>query len=219
MTCAKIKICDVRTMEALRICQDNKVDFIGLHQIHPPVTAENIALFQEIVAASGEIQTVLLTKTVPMDEIVKLLKQVPFDYIQLHRPCTIDEIAELKDQTLRTTGREIGVIAVFQAMECNFDKVRQISRHTDFILFDSKYEGGSGETISVELLRQIAENCKGISYFVAGGLGPENVAETIRIANPYGVDVQSKLEVQSAKHVKDPEKVKNFVHNVRSCHF
>ena len=214
MSCTKIKICDVRTTEALQICKNNNVDFIGLHQINPPVTAENIVLFQNIVAASGDIKTVLLSQKVPIDEIVNLLKQVPFDYVQLHRTCSIVDVIELKNKTLHETGREIGVIAVFETRECNFDEVLGMSHYAEFILFDSDYRGGTGVKISTENLKQIAENCKGINYFIAGGLNPDNVKEVIRIAKPYGVDVQTGLE--SSKHIKDPEKVRAFVHNVRT---
>lgn len=214
MFCPKIKICDVRTMEALQICKDNNVDFIGLHQIESPITVENIVLFQNIVAASGGIKTVLLSKKVPIDEIVNLLKQVPFDYVQLHRTCSIIDILELKKKILDETGREIGVIAVFEARECNFDEVIEMSRYAEFILFDSDYKGGTGVRISIENLKQIVESCKGINYFIAGGLNPDNVKEVIRIVKPYGVDVQSGLE--SSKHIKDSKKVRDFVHNVRA---
>ena len=215
MSYTKIKICDVRTPEALQICQDNNVDFIGLHQIMPPITTENVALFRKIVAASGQIKTVLLSSQVPIDEIVNLLIQVPFDYVQLHRTCSINDVIELKNKVLHATGHKIGVIAVFEAKGCNFKKVLEMSLYAEFILFDSDYKGGTGVRISKENLKQIAENCKGINYFIAGGLNPDNVEEVIRIAKQYGVDVQTGLE--SSKHIKDPQKVKAFVHNVRSC--
>ena len=44
---------------------------------------------------------------------------------------------------------------------------------------------------------------------VAGGLDASNVADAIRIAQPWGVDASSRLE--SAPGIKDPEKVRQFV--------
>ena len=213
MSYAKIKICDVRTQEALQICKKNNVDFIGLHQINPPVTSENIKLFQKLVADSGDIKTVLLSKKVPINEIVDLLTLVPFDFVQLHRTCSIDDVRQIKDQVMNETGRRIGIIALFEADNCNYEEVIEMSCFAEFILFDSKYRGGTGIRISADNLKEIAEKCKGINYFIAGGLNPDNVEEVLRIAKPYGVDVQTGLE--SSKHIKDPQKVRCFVQKVR----
>lgn len=217
MSCVKIKICDVRNEEALQICKDNDVDFIGLHQINSPITKENIVLFQNIVGESGKIKTVLVTRKVPTDEIINLLLQVPFDYVQLHRTCSINDVIKIKEKVMKETGRKIGIIAVFEAKDCNFKRVCEMSHFTEFILFDSDYCGGTGIRISIEDLKNIAENCRGINYFIAGGLDPDNVGEVLRIAKPYGVDVQTGLE--SSKHIKDSRKVKVFVQNVRSYQF
>lgn len=49
---------------------------------------------------------------------------------------------------------------------------------------------------------------------VAGGLDASNVADAIRIANPWGVDASSKLE--TAPGIKDHEKVRAFVRAARA---
>jgi len=54
-----------------------------------------------------------------------------------------------------------------------------------------------------------------INTIIAGGLDASNVAEAIRIAQPWGVDASSKLE--SAPGVKDHEKMLRFVEAARNA--
>jgi phosphoribosylanthranilate isomerase len=62
---------------------------------------------------------------------------------------------------------------------------------------------GSGESFDWK-------RATGMRHIVlAGGLGPDNVAEAIRQARPWGVDACSKLE--RAPGLKDHEKVRRFV--------
>ncbi|HWO45250.1 MAG TPA: N-(5'-phosphoribosyl)anthranilate isomerase, partial [Methylomirabilota bacterium] len=49
--------------------------------------------------------------------------------------------------------------------------------------------------------------------FIAGGLEPGNVGKVVSRFKPYGVDVSSGVE--SSVRVKDPDKVRAFVHAVR----
>ena len=48
---------------------------------------------------------------------------------------------------------------------------------------------------------------------VAGGLSPDNVTQAIQCIQPYAVDVSSGIE--SAKGIKDSEKMKTFINSVR----
>ena len=52
---------------------------------------------------------------------------------------------------------------------------------------------------------------------LAGGLTPDNVADAIRIARPYAVDVSSGVEVAGRPGIKDPIKMRDFIHAVRGA--
>lgn len=216
MALCAIKICDVRSIEALQICKDSNVDYIGMHLINLPIRSDLLSMYREIVEKADHLKTVLLTKSVPFDILIPVLIEIPFDYIQIHRPCSIDEVVSIKNTIYSKTGREIGVISVFEARNCDYSLVVEMSQYADFILFDSHYRGGTGLRITQADLQAIANNCSGIKYFIAGGLTPDNVDDVLRIAHPYGVDVQTGVEVNGLKHVKDPYKINELVSRVRS---
>ncbi len=71
--------------------------------------------------------------------------------------------------------------------------------------------GGSGEVFNWALAREA--QLKGRPVFLAGGLTAVNVAEAVRQASPYGVDVASGVEASPG--VKDHEKVRAFIKAVR----
>jgi phosphoribosylanthranilate isomerase len=67
--------------------------------------------------------------------------------------------------------------------------------------------GGTGEAFNWDLAREA--HTWGRPIFLAGGLTPENVAEAIRRAQPYAVDVSSGVEAAPGR--KDPARIKAFI--------
>lgn len=69
--------------------------------------------------------------------------------------------------------------------------------------------GGSGKAFDWSLMpRELTQ-----PLILAGGLTPANVAEAIRIARPWGVDVASGIE--SSPGIKDAQKLADFIAAVR----
>lgn len=94
------------------------------------------------------------------------------------------------------------------------EKITKIGSLADYFLLDKYSEkayGGTGETFNWKSIKNLG------FYFpviLAGGLCPENVAEAVRIVNPFGVDASSKLEDKPGK--KDFKKVREFIKNAKS---
>ncbi|WP_266181542.1 phosphoribosylanthranilate isomerase [Dyella humicola] len=71
--------------------------------------------------------------------------------------------------------------------------------------------GGSGKAFDWTLMpKDLAQ-----PLILAGGLTPANVAEAVRIARPWAVDVASGIE--STPGIKDPQKMADFVRAVREA--
>jgi phosphoribosylanthranilate isomerase len=70
--------------------------------------------------------------------------------------------------------------------------------------------GGTGRAWDWELARPLLSTRR---VFIAGGLEPGNVGKVVSDFKPYGVDVSSGVE--ATIRVKDPDKVRAFIHAVR----
>jgi len=69
--------------------------------------------------------------------------------------------------------------------------------------------GGTGEVFNWTLAKKAAEKAR---IVLAGGLTADNVAEAVKTACPYAVDVSSGVETDG---IKDKDKIRRFIENVR----
>ena len=90
----------------------------------------------------------------------------------------------------------------------------------DFLLLDSyrsadKQIGALGLTHDWGISRRIVDRIH-VPVVLAGGLGPDKLAEAIRIVGPTGVDSKTRTD-QHASHAKDLERVRRFHEAARSA--
>ena len=211
----KIKICDIRDITTARFCAENGADFIGLHQIFAPISEDKISLFKEIKSVAGKLKLVLVTRERNLNNLLDLCLTVEFDYIQMHFPISIAEVKDFKTK-LRNCHCKSGLIAVVTPDKIDDVDIHALSEEVDFLLFDTSYHGGTGVCSSDEVVKKIINKAKGIKFFFAGGLNPNNVAEKIKLLNPFAVDVQTGVEINGQKHVKDLIKILSFIEEVKS---
>ena len=82
------------------------------------------------------------------------------------------------------------------------------------VLFDARQDGMAGGTGRTFDWNQIVPIAATRRVVIAGGLSPENVAECVRRAHPFGVDVRTGIESGGQK---DPAKMRAFVEAVRGA--
>ena len=92
-------------------------------------------------------------------------------------------------------------VRVWQAIRVRSAEPRPVESCTEAVLLDGL---ANGQGFDWNLARGVADK-----VIVAGGLDGANVAEAIRIAQPWSVDASSRLE--SSPGVKDQQKMKRFI--------
>lgn len=109
--------------------------------------------------------------------------------------------------------------AVLVDDESAIDRAKIYAKYCDFILTDSGLApdtgiGASGLTHDWSIDARIVAEC-GKPVIMAGGLGPDNVAEAILTCKPYGVDSLTKTSIKyEGGHMeKDIELVRRFCQN------
>ncbi len=133
------------------------------------------------------------------ERICAVVEAARLDVVQLHGDERPSDIAKL--QGLR----------IWKALPvgAGFDAARMDDYDCEAILLDTATAnayGGSGRTFS---WREAIEANGNRRIIVAGGLGPDNVADAIRTLRPWGVDASSRLESSPGR--KDAERVEAFV--------
>lgn len=149
-----------------------------------------------------DITSVGVFVNAPVDLVAGLLQDGVLAMAQLHGQEDATYVEALKKQTGRP------VIQAF-SIRTQEDVQRAFASPADYILLDQG-SGGSGQTFDWSLLEDadVLEEADHTTesgrrqpkpFFLAGGLGAENLAEAIRKVHPFAVDLSSSLETDGKK--------------------
>ncbi len=141
------------------------------------------------------------------EKMLEIARTVGLDRVQLH--------GEESPAAVQRLGRSLPVIKAVRVKK-SF-RAAQLARfkHASALLldgFDAKQWGGTGQTFDWRIAQRAR---RGAKLFLAGGITPENVAQAIRTAKPYAVDVCSGVEAKPGK--KDPKRLKAFMREVEKA--
>lgn len=204
----KVKICGVKTEPALEAALEGGADFVGFNFFPPsPRSLAPDAARELAEQVRGRARTVAVLVD-PDDALLRrLVATVEPDLLQLHGKESPERAAEIARQYGRPVIKALSVTAAADA-----DRAAAYRDVTAFVLFDAKapsasvIPGGNGLTFDWHLLDGVRGR---FDYFLSGGLTPDNVAEAIRIAQPFAVDVSSGVEM--APGVKSPDLIRRFL--------
>lgn len=222
MTNTAVKICGLQSVEVLKSMINLPIDYIGFvfaksrRQVSPGQAAEMAGVLRSWTTGNRPSAAGVFVNP-SLEELSRVLSEVPLDAVQLHGEETPQFCREVKERfpvslikAVSLRGESPG--GYLSGLEGWEDSIDALLLDT----FDPVYGGGSGKTFAWETIPEFREWCRyhGIPLFVAGGLQPGNVNELIARYGPDGVDVSSGVE--SAPGVKDIAKVKAFVERVKT---
>ena len=227
----KIKICGLSRDEDISFVNEAKPDYCGFI-IHFPKSHRNVTpdRARELIRGlDRSICPVGVFVNEPMETILSLTEDGTLGAVQLHGQESTEYVEELKEKLRQQEaaasagqrevdapagqkisgceggrGRTVTLIQAFKILSAE-DVKRAGESAADYILLDRGT--GTGLTFDWNLVQEM-----GRPYFLAGGLGADNLEEAIHKMHPFAVDLSSAVETDK---VKDREKIKRVVELVR----
>jgi phosphoribosylanthranilate isomerase len=202
-----IKICGVTSIEDALAAVELGADALGLNFAPGSprcLASEQARLIREEIPLTVEVVGVFVDAT--QDDIRAHAEYIGFDTVQLHG----SETPEFLDQVSQ-------IVPAYKAVRVGGpEDVELADRYGgDRILVDAKVAGamgGTGQTFDWSLIEGLNERRK---LILAGGLKPENVASSVKIVFPYGIDTASGVE--SAPGKKDADRMRAFIRGARDA--
>ena len=209
----RIKICGLTRIEDARLAAELGVEYLGFIFAESPrrVAAEAAGailrtLEQERQGGMRPVERVGVFVNASGEDILATARQASLTMLQLHG----DEDPDFCSQF------DLPVIKALRILDRGiFDLVRGYD--IPYILLEpylpGKY-GGTGVQANWQLASELVSTFPEKRFFLAGGLGPDNVKAALSAVRPFAVDASSALE--SRPGIKDRQKMKAFIETARS---
>ena len=209
-----VKICGLKTHEALDAALDAGADLVGF--VFFPPSPRNVepaaarALGRRVGGRAGKVALTVDAEDALIEQIVETLAP---DLLQLHGKEPPARVAAMKARFGIPVMKAIAVEA-----QADLAGVERYIAVADRLLFDARAPreatrpGGLGKPFDWLLLRTLDP---GIPFMLSGGLDAGNVAEALSITRAPGVDVSSGVERMPGE--KDLDKIRAFIRAAREA--
>lgn len=208
-----VKICGLKTPEAMAAALDARADFVGLVFFPPSPRHVTFDAAAELAnQARGNAKIVALTVDAEDALLDRIVEHVSPDMLQLHGSESPARVAEIRGRYGRAVMKAIKVATAADAAQALLYRDA-----ADLILFDAKppkgaiLPGGNGVAFDWTVLGRVKDQ---VPFMLSGGLDGTNVADAIRATRPMAVDVSSGVE--TAPSVKDPTLIRAFIAAARA---
>ena len=201
-----VKICGITRPEDALAAARAGAHAIGLvfyakspRHVTPARAAEIIRVLPPFVTTVG------LFVDATAEGVRAALAEAPVGLLQFHGDETPEFCRQFKRPYVKAVRVKAGVDLLQYAQDYHDAKALLLDAYVEGL------HGGSGAAFDWSLIPRGLP----LPVILSGGLTPENVADAVRRVRPSAVDVSSGVE--SAKGIKDPQKIAAFIKGVRNA--
>ncbi len=192
-----IKVCGLTRQEDAFFCSSLETPLAGF--IFHPDSPRCVTPEQAKNIDTGNAMRVGVFVKHSVDEIQAIMDQADLHLAQLHGDQDMDFCKAVgKTKVMRVFWPER--YQTLEGLEQDLERYGDCCRF--FLLDAGKDLGGHGATLDAHFLSGLDSHK---AWFLAGGLGPDNVLDMVRTCNPCGVDLNSGVE--RSPGIKDHEKL------------
>lgn len=206
----KVKVCGIKSVEQMRQLESLGVDYAGMiFYPHSKRYVGELSTEEKEAFRQLRIKKIGVFVNADFETVLAAIKDYDLYAVQLHGDETDEYCLELMDK--------VKVVKVFRiADQQNIEGLTtSFAAVCHYFLFDTDTAqyGGSGKQFDWNILAKAKMDKP---FFLSGGIGLEDVEKLKNFSHPslHAVDVNSRLE--TAPGVKDMEKVRQFIEELKT---
>ena len=197
-----VKICGITSEDDALLAVAMGADAVGFIFAPSPrqVAVQNV--YDITRRLPPEILTVGVFRDELPERVIDMTNRAGLRAAQLHGHESPEQVAQVAAQ----------IRWVIKCVVAGSADARRADQYATDLIHVETDSPGTGTLFDWSLLGEVPE---GPRIILAGGLSPDNVAEAVRIAKPWGVDAVSGVERSPGR--KDPLKLKAFIERARAA--
>jgi len=201
----KVKVCGIKRLEDAKEALRLGADFLGFNMYS---RSSRFVEPGSVASMMDELPPNVCSVGVFVNEekqrIQNLIHHCRFKVLQFH--------GDQNHRFLQGWGEKLIKVVRMKGPISRWEIIRYLEM-ADWVLVDALTEGygGGGKGFSWEWLEGVPRE----RLFIAGGLNPDNVAEAVRVLQPFAVDVASGVEAKPG--VKDWRMLGEFIKNAKNA--
>ena len=198
-----IKICGVREVCEIEAVFKSGADAIGLNFYSPScrfIDPEN-PVAAKLAGKAGELGLTRIGVFVnaSLAAMVQAAESLKLEAVQLHGDEQTGVVSQLRDEgvpkLIRAIKLPVGPLTI-HTIEERLDAWACLGIHLLLDADGGHSHGGTGKTLDWDTIRQWADQRGDVSWTLAGGLNPENIAGAIVKSGASSVDTASGVEAE-----------------------